>query len=155
MRPKFLRKKTAEPPGEEATRTQRGALAQKATRPRKKYTPKDTVKLTFRIGGLEKKRHSGIFRTKPKNASVTEQTISQVRDHLLTIKVKGTTSVTKEEVGHILKLRTHIVEQIFHRFNLEGLLQRERRSFAHDTNRNGMFGGTESGWAANRYYFVA
>ena len=58
---------------------------------------------------------------------------------------------TKEEIAFATGVKTHFVEQVFMRLNHKGILSQETRDFAHDTNRNPMFFGRDSGWAANTY----
>lgn len=62
--------------------------------------------------------------------------------------------VTKEEIAHKANIRTHLIEAVFQKLNLAGLLRKETRAFAHDTNRNPMFYARESGWAGNRYHLT-
>lgn len=60
--------------------------------------------------------------------------------------------VTKEDIARDLKVKEHEVENVFHRLNLEGILSQRKSNYAHDTNRNPMFPGGESGWASDIYY---
>jgi hypothetical protein len=59
--------------------------------------------------------------------------------------------IIAEKVACDLKLPTHQVKHCLHILNLKGLVSQKYRGFAHDTNRDPMFYGSESGWAANRY----
>lgn len=63
-----------------------------------------------------------------------------------------TNIITKEEISKKYNVKQHLVEQIFHQLNLEGLLSQRHSNFAHDTNRNPMFPMPESGWAEDIYY---
>jgi hypothetical protein len=56
-----------------------------------------------------------------------------------------------EDLAFDLRAPVPMVKQCFQKLNAEGLLYRAERNFAHDTNRNNMFFGRESGWMANSY----
>lgn len=56
-----------------------------------------------------------------------------------------------EDVAFELRASVPMIKQCFQKLNAEGLLYRAARNFAHDTNRNNMFFGRESGWMANSY----
>jgi len=60
--------------------------------------------------------------------------------------------ITKEEISRKYKVKEHCVENVFRELNREGVLSQRHARFAHDTNRNRMFGGSESGWASDIYY---
>lgn len=60
--------------------------------------------------------------------------------------------VTKEEISIKYNVKEHYVEEVFKELNREGLLGQRTSNYAHDTNRNPMFDGNESGWACDLYY---
>ncbi len=57
-----------------------------------------------------------------------------------------------EEIAIARNIRVDQVKQALHRLNLRGRVSQAHRQHAHDTNRNPMFPGAASGWAANIYY---
>ena len=57
-----------------------------------------------------------------------------------------------EELAVSLGLAPHVVRQALHRLDLLGVVSQAERCFAHDTSRNRMFPGRDSGWGANVYY---
>ena len=59
--------------------------------------------------------------------------------------------VTKEEISIKYNVKQHYVEEIFKELNREGILYQRKSNYAHDTNRNPMFYGSESGWACDTY----
>lgn len=59
--------------------------------------------------------------------------------------------VAVEDVAYELGLRRGQVQQVFQRLNREGVLSRRSHSFAHDTDRNPLFPGRDSGWCSNYY----
>jgi hypothetical protein len=63
----------------------------------------------------------------------------------------GRSSICAEEVGYRLDIRVDQIKHSLHRMNLAGHVSQAYREHAHDTNRARMFGGPNSGWAANRY----
>ncbi|WP_368262781.1 hypothetical protein [Clostridium disporicum] len=60
--------------------------------------------------------------------------------------------ITKEEISRKYCVKEHCVENVFRELNREGILSQRHARFAHDTNRNRMFSGSESGWASDIYY---
>ena len=59
--------------------------------------------------------------------------------------------VTKEEISIKYNVKEHYVEEVFKELNREGILYQRKSNYAHDTNRNPMFYGSESGWACDTY----
>ena len=59
--------------------------------------------------------------------------------------------ISKEEISRKYEVKEHLVEQVFHILNREGILSQRKSNYAHDTNRNPMFDGIESGWAEDTY----
>lgn len=66
-------------------------------------------------------------------------------------KPKISQYVSVESVAYELRAKEKDVKKIFMRLNTEGILTQKLRSFAHDTNRNNFFYGSESGWMSNVY----
>ncbi len=62
-------------------------------------------------------------------------------------------AVTKEETAYTLELPVGQVEKIFMKLNREGILSQRTPRYAHDTNRNPIFDGPDSGWASD-YYMI-
>lgn len=62
-------------------------------------------------------------------------------------------AVAKEGVAHALELPVSQVENIFRKLNREGILSQRNHRYAHDTNRNPIFYGSDSGWASD-YYMI-
>ena len=60
--------------------------------------------------------------------------------------------ITKEEISHKYNVKQHFVENIFRELNREGILSQRKSNYAHDTNRNPMFDGVDSGWACDLFY---
>lgn len=60
--------------------------------------------------------------------------------------------ITKEEISRKYQVKEHCVENVFRELNREGILSQRHARFAHDTNRNRMFPGSESGWSSDIYY---
>jgi hypothetical protein len=59
---------------------------------------------------------------------------------------------TAEGIAFYLGIHVHEIKQSLHRLNLAGKVSQAIRNFAHDNNRNPTwYGGSDSGWAANRY----
>ena len=63
------------------------------------------------------------------------------------------TAVAKEKVAYDLELPVSQVENIFRKLNREGILSQRNHRYAHDTNRNPIFYGSDSGWASD-YYMI-
>lgn len=60
-------------------------------------------------------------------------------------------AVTKEEAAYALELPVNQIENIFRKLNREGILSQRIPRYAHDTNRNPIFYGKDSGWASDYY----
>lgn len=60
--------------------------------------------------------------------------------------------VTKEEISIKYSIKQHYVEEVFKELNREGILSQRTAHYAHDTNRNPVCDGMESGWACDLYY---
>ena len=95
----------------------------------KKYRPKETLK------SYKKIPHD-------KLKVIILGYISNVKDNF----------VTKEEISVKYNVKEHFVEEIFKELNREGILSQRNANYAHDTNRNYMFSGSESVWACDKYY---
>jgi DNA-binding transcriptional regulator YhcF (GntR family) len=76
------------------------------------------------------------------------QVIDEVRAHILDNRGGH---VTAETLANMFRVRIGIIHRCLHKLNLEGLVYKKSRHYAHDTNRNPMFDGSESGWGANVY----
>lgn len=59
--------------------------------------------------------------------------------------------ISKEHYARKLEVKEHLVEQVFHLLNKEGILSQRESNYAHDTNRNWLFSGEKSGWAEDTY----
>lgn len=62
-------------------------------------------------------------------------------------------AVAKEKVAYDLELPVSQVENIFRKLNREGIISQRNHRYAHDTNRNPIFYGSDSGWASD-YYMI-
>lgn len=60
--------------------------------------------------------------------------------------------ITKEEISIKYNIKQHYVEEVFKELNREGILGQRTSNYAHDTSRNPIFDGNESGWACDLYY---
>lgn len=60
-------------------------------------------------------------------------------------------AITKEDTAYTLGLPVSQVEKIFMKLNLKGILSQRNHRYVHDTNRNPIFGGHDSGWASDYY----
>jgi hypothetical protein len=74
---------------------------------------------------------------------------ARVENEVLT---SGKTRFTVEGTAIRHNVKLHYIAQIFRTLNQKGILSQAQREYAHDTNRNPMFGGPASGWAANTYH---
>lgn len=95
----------------------------------KKYRPKETLK------SYKKIPHD-------KLKAIIIGYLSNVKDNF----------VTKEEISIKYNVKEHFVEEIFKELNREGILSQRHAHYAHDTNRNYIFSGSESGWSCDMYY---
>jgi len=77
--------------------------------------------------------------------------VFQIRDRIIKENRYGSRSLTAEQLATELQVDPAKVKWALHRLNLCGLVSQKRREFAHDTNRNPIFFGPASGWAANSY----
>jgi len=59
--------------------------------------------------------------------------------------------ITAEDVGTRLRARKHLVEQCFHKLNLEGLLSQGYNLPPHDSTRDRWSPGGDSAWCATTY----
>lgn len=59
--------------------------------------------------------------------------------------------ITAEDIGTRLRARKHLVEQCFHRLNLEGLLSQGLNLPPHDSTRDRWCRGSDSAWCATTY----
>lgn len=98
-----------------------------------------------------KKGDKSLLKPKPKKISQERVTLL-VREIILGIRAMGDQkSVTAEDIASDLRCEVHKVVYALHRMNLDGWVSQKIRNFAHDTNRNPVFYGPSSGWAANTY----
>lgn len=73
--------------------------------------------------------------------------------HLVVAYITNTEDdeIFKETLAYQLRVKEHAIEKCFHQLNLLGILSQRRPRYAHDTNRNPIFGGSDSGWHADTY----
>lgn len=59
----------------------------------------------------------------------------------------------KEEIAKYLKIKTHLVEQVLHKMNLEGIVSQPTHKAPHDSNRDPWaYGNGDSAWMGDIYY---
>ena len=107
----------------------------------------------FRTYRIYKRKKGEKLPLKPKPKKLSQDRVTQlVKEIVLGIRSSGERkSLTAECLAGDLNCEIHKVEYALHRLNLEGLVSQKIRNFAHDTNRNPIFYGPDSGWAANTY----
>jgi hypothetical protein len=121
--------------------------------------------MTYRVG--IRKRVAKLPYGKPKPKKLSRERVYQlVREIILAKKVRaegrsvvyghywGLGQFTAEELAGELNVEIHKVILALQQLNMMGLVRQKERSFAHDTNRNGMFFGRDSGWSANTYSII-
>lgn len=105
-------------------------------------------------------RHCGDLRTKGRPVGIKKRDVDgllpDVRAHIAELASLGVGTVTKEAVARMFHVPAHIVEQCFHRLNLEGMLSRPLHEAPHDSRRDPWcYGSGDSAWVADRYRILA
>ena len=112
---------------------------------------------TYRVGPRKKQRV-----VLPSRKKLSKETVFEmVREIVLQRKARAehglipwNLHVTAEELSDELQVDVHKVVWALHRCNLMGLVEQRRRHFAHDSRRDPMGWGNDSGWAANQYFII-
>lgn len=103
-----------------------------------------------KLSMLQKDQSHKIKRTYKK------RTLEEIKKYTLAwidgAKASGETSVTAEDIAFQLNVKPHFVKQVLQQLNVEGIVYQKRNVVPHDSKRD-LWGGTDSSWAASRYYF--
>lgn len=114
-----------------------------------KTTPQRAHQLERLAMKSEKRRTSTVRRANAKSITRLQDT---VLNHIVRGLREGVLSetadlITREAVARRLTVPEHQVEQVFARLVQQGLLAKQPNNGAHDTRRNWLFGGSDTGWA--------
>lgn len=107
---------------------------------------KAQIKLTNRLGKPIKRSYKKINREKLK-----DMIINYIKYEIID---KENIYVTKEEISRKFKVKEHEVERVFAILNREGMLSQRKSEYAHDTNRNLLLYGSDSGWHPDFYEVI-
>jgi hypothetical protein len=78
-----------------------------------------------------------------------EVLLPKVRDLILNSK---SDRFTKEAVSVHFNVRESLIEQCFHKLNLEGLVEQAAHGAPHDSTRDYMGWGNDSAWQGDSYW---
>ena len=171
MKAKRLREKFQEENPELAQQLQEKAWKLKLNKPRQRvYTGKQTkIRNMIRRGRMDRPdyRAYSVQSRHPHQKSATAQLRTLPQDKVETLVIAAVKAqanqprkpsipdyVTKESIAHEINCKVHQVAIVFAKLNRLGILAQKTRRFAHDTQRNSMFPGPESGWSANTYHIL-
>lgn len=79
-----------------------------------------------------------------------ENLLNKVRELIL---ASEKSFITAEQISTILRAKKHLVEQCFHRLNLEGILSQGVNHAPHDSKRD-PWRGSDSSWCATTYWLM-
>ena len=112
-------------------------------------TRKDLGKYQRQLENLPAEKTHKIKRTYKKMSQ--EKIREYALDQIEKAKAAGEWYITADDIAHQLNVKTHFVEQVFQKLNVEGILSQPIHQAPHDSNRDPWGFPNCKGWMADLY----